>query len=149
MCWTALPLPRCHCWEEMGFLPMLARALGSIRSVSKHLEQWPCCLEHGSVRSMAKWQRRKDAGAGVGRNVWLESGLSQRNPQSEGGVEPAAGGPSSSLVLLTVRFHDTQSQGGCKPGRLSRNGLSFTGTTVANAMCRTSFSPGFSCLFFA
>lgn len=96
-----------------------------------------------------KGSRGTWGGVGGG-NVWLESGLSQRNLQSEGGmVEPAAGGRSSSLALLIVRFHDTQSQGGCKPGRLSRSGLSFMGTTVATALCQTCFSPGFSCLFFA
>lgn len=93
-----------------------------------------------------KGSRGTVGAGGGGRNVWLESGLSQRNPQSEGGmVEPAAGGRSSSLALLIVRFHDTQSQG----GRLSRSGLSFMGTTVAIAMCQASFSPGLSCLFFA
>lgn len=25
--------PHCHCWEEMGFLPMLAPELGTINSV--------------------------------------------------------------------------------------------------------------------
>lgn len=85
-----------------------------------------------------KGSRDTVGAGGGGRNVRLESGLSQRNPQSEGGmVEPAAGGRSL--------FHDTQSQG----GRLIRSGLSFMGTTVAIAMCQASFSPGLSCLFFA
>lgn len=28
MCWT-VPPPHCHCWEEMGFLPMLAPERGT------------------------------------------------------------------------------------------------------------------------
>lgn len=51
------------------------RALGSIRSVCMcPEEEQPCYLQHGSMRSMEKWQRRREAGTDRGKMMWLESG---------------------------------------------------------------------------
>lgn len=126
-------------------------------------EEQRCCLKHGSVRGMEKWQRRKEVGLereeihslSLAKGK-MASSLSRRTSAVRGWDGAGCRRPvrfTAPFVrfLSARRRHPCYMLSGYKPGGLSRSGLSSMGTEVTDATLQGSpplyLGCSFSCLW--